>query len=86
MRHPLLLAVALPAALYALPPLVQAKLDAILVSQARTPANMARDKYRHPAQTLAFFDIRPNDTVVEIWPGGGWWTEILTPISPSVAS
>ena len=37
----------------------------------RTPANVTRDKYRHPAETLAFFGIKPNHTVVEIWPGGG---------------
>ena len=45
----------------------------------RTPANVTRDKYRHPAETLAFFGIKPNHTVVEIWPGGGWYTEILAP-------
>ncbi len=45
----------------------------------RTPANAARDRYRHPVETLAFFGVEPNDTVVEIWPGGGWYTEILAP-------
>ncbi|HEX6218903.1 MAG TPA: methyltransferase domain-containing protein, partial [Sphingomicrobium sp.] len=39
----------------------------------------ARDPYRHPAETLAFFGVQPNHTVVEIWPGGGWYTEILAP-------
>jgi predicted methyltransferase len=43
----------------------------------RTEANRARDPYRHPAETLAFFGIKPTDTVVELWPGGGWYTEIL---------
>ncbi len=39
-----------------------------------------RDIYRHPAETLAFFDVKPNMTVVEIWPGAnGWYTEILAP-------
>lgn len=39
-----------------------------------------RDQYRHPLQTLTFFDIQPSMTVVEIWPGaGGWYTEILAP-------
>ncbi|UZK65921.1 class I SAM-dependent methyltransferase [Sphingomonas sp. M1-B02] len=47
----------------------------------RTPANLARDKYRHPAETLAFFGVEPDDTVVEIWPGGGWYTEILAPLT-----
>jgi predicted methyltransferase len=46
----------------------------------RAPANRARDRYRHPAETLAFFGVRPNMTVVEIWPGGGWYAEILAPL------
>jgi predicted methyltransferase len=45
----------------------------------RTPANVARDRYRHPAETLAFFGVKPTDTVVELIPGGGWYTEILAP-------
>ena len=45
----------------------------------RTPANVARDKYRHPKETLAFFGVKPGDTVVELWPGGGWYTEVLAP-------
>jgi len=47
----------------------------------RTPANVARDRYRHPVDTLAFFGVSPGDTVVEIWPGGGWYTEILAPLT-----
>jgi predicted methyltransferase len=50
-----------------------------IASPLRTPANVARDRYRHPAETLAFFGVEPDDTVVEIWPGGGWYTEILAP-------
>ena len=46
---------------------------------ARTPANAARDRYRHPVETLDFFEVDPNDVVVELWPGGGWYTEILAP-------
>ncbi|MBB5212028.1 class I SAM-dependent methyltransferase [Microbulbifer hydrolyticus] len=45
----------------------------------RTPAYAARDQYRHPAETLEFFQVKPDMTVVEIWPGGGWYTEILAP-------
>lgn len=45
----------------------------------RSAANKARDRYRHPAQTLAFFGVKPTDMVVEIYPGGGWYTEILRP-------
>jgi predicted methyltransferase len=54
-------------------------LSAAITSPARTPANVARDRYRHPAETLAFFGVRPSDTVVEIWPAGGWYSEILAP-------
>lgn len=51
----------------------------ILTGAQRTPTWVARDQYRHPAETLAFFGVRPDMTVVEIWPGGGWYTEILGP-------
>ncbi len=54
-------------------------LRAAIAAPSRTPANIARDRYRHPYETLAFFGVRPSDTVVEIWPGGGWYTEILAP-------
>ena len=54
-------------------------LAAAIAAPNRTPANLARDRYRHPAETLAFFGVDPTDTVVEIWPGGGWYTEILAP-------
>jgi predicted methyltransferase len=46
----------------------------------RTEANRARDSWRHPRETLGFFGVEPDDTVVEIWPGGGWYTEILAPL------
>jgi predicted methyltransferase len=45
----------------------------------RSAANKARDQYRHPVETLDFFGIRPNLTVIELSPGGGWYTEILAP-------
>ena len=54
-------------------------LKAAIAAPTRTPANTARDRYRHPEQTLAFFGVRPADTVVEIWPSGGWYTEVLAP-------
>ena len=54
-------------------------LSAAVNASTRTEANRARDLYRHPYETLAFFGIEPDDTVVEIWPGGGWYTEILAP-------
>lgn len=45
----------------------------------RSAEHKHRDQYRHPEQTLAFFDVKDNMTVVEISPGEGWYTEILGP-------
>ena len=45
----------------------------------RKPADVARDKYRHPAQTLTFFGLQPGMTVVEMLPGKGWYSDILAP-------
>ncbi|MCP4048419.1 MAG: class I SAM-dependent methyltransferase [Gammaproteobacteria bacterium] len=56
-----------------------AALDAAIGGEHRSEANKARDKYRRPKETLAFFGFRSDMTVVEIWPGGGWYTEILAP-------
>ncbi|MDP9421413.1 MAG: methyltransferase domain-containing protein [Pseudomonadota bacterium] len=61
-------------------------IEAALAAPTRTPANIARDKYRHPAETLAFFGVKPSDKVVELWPGGGWYTEILAPYLASGGS
>jgi predicted methyltransferase len=55
------------------------KLTKAIASEQRSDANKARDMYRHPQQTLEFFGLKPNMTVVEITPGGGWYTEILAP-------
>jgi predicted methyltransferase len=55
-------------------------LERILAGEHRSEAHQQRDRYRHPLETLTFFDIKPDMTVVEIWPGGkGWYTEILAP-------
>lgn len=56
-----------------------ASLRAAVDSTSRNPKDVARDKYRHPIRTLTFFGIKPDMTVVEIWPGGGWYTDILAP-------
>ena len=56
-----------------------AALRSAIAAPTRTPANAARDPARHPAETLTFFGVKPTDTVVELWPGGGWYTEILAP-------
>ena len=63
----------------ALRPEASAALAAAVDGPQRSPANRARDAARHPLETLAFFGIRPDATVVEIAPGGGWYTEILAP-------
>ncbi|RUO24092.1 methyltransferase [Aliidiomarina minuta] len=57
------------------PPTLQQAVDAA----SRDPDNRARDEFRNPAETLEFFDVQPHMTVVEIWPGAGWYTEILAP-------
>jgi predicted methyltransferase len=57
----------------------QAEMDVVFSSAARSDQNKARDKYRHPVETLDFFEVDSADTVVELWPGGGWYTEILAP-------
>ncbi len=54
-------------------------LTAAIDSPGRTPAFVARDKARHPAEELTFFGLTPKMNVVELWPGGGYWTEILGP-------
>ncbi|WP_439133704.1 class I SAM-dependent methyltransferase [Pseudomaricurvus sp.] len=59
--------------------------DSMTLEQAvknplRTESNVQRDVYRHPAETLAFFEVAADHTVVEIWPGRGWYTEILAPL------
>ena len=54
-------------------------LDAALAGEHRSEANRARDAYRHPVETLGFFGIEPDMTVVELWPGRGWYTEVLAP-------
>ncbi|MFG6430542.1 class I SAM-dependent methyltransferase [Roseateles sp. LYH14W] len=54
-------------------------LKAAVAAEHRTVGNVARDAWRHPYETLSFFGIKPTDTVVELSPGGGWYTEILAP-------
>ena len=55
-------------------------LTAILASPHRMPGNKDRDAARHPLETLTFFGLKPTQTVVEIGPGAGWYTEILAPL------
>jgi predicted methyltransferase len=56
------------------------RISQALAGSHRSEANRARDVYRHPRETLSFFGLQPDMTVVEIWPGGGWYTEVLAPV------
>jgi predicted methyltransferase len=55
-------------------------LDNILTGSQRSAENSARDRYRHPKETLLFFGIRPEMKVLEVWPEPGWYTEIIAPL------
>jgi len=57
-----------------------AKLRAAVASGDRPADEVARDVWRHPVETLEFFGLRDDMTVVELWPGGGWYTAILAPV------
>lgn len=54
-------------------------LQSIIDSPHRAESNQQRDEYRHPVESLEFFGIKQDMQVVEIWPGRGWYTEILAP-------
>lgn len=69
-----------PSAAAAADPATDAKLQQALAGPARTDKEKARDVYRHPRETLEFFGLRDDMTVVEISPGGGWYTAILAPV------
>ena len=58
---------------------VDSKLAEIIAGSHRAEKSRARDPYRHPGETLTFFGLKPEMTVVEIWPGGGWYTDIIAP-------
>jgi predicted methyltransferase len=54
-------------------------LDGAIASSLRDENNVKRDRYQHPKETLNFFGISPEMTVVEVSPGAGYYTEILAP-------
>ncbi len=54
-------------------------LDKIMAGDHRSEANRARDAFRHPKETLAFFGVKADSTVIETFPGAGWYTELLAP-------
>lgn len=61
-------------------PITDQHYASVLAGSWRDPANSARDGYRHPQQTLQFFGLRAQQTVIEITPGGGWYSEVLAPL------
>jgi predicted methyltransferase len=54
-------------------------LQEAVASDLRSEQEKARDAWRHPVETLEFFGLQPAQKVVEVWPGGGWYTNILAP-------
>ena len=67
-----------------------------VLADSRRDGDRARDQFRNPAETLAFFQVEPGMTVVDMVPGGGWYTRVLVPylgaggkyigLSPDVAN
>ncbi len=78
-RRFLLGAIALVTAVVSAAAATEATLEAAVHNPARSAKFVARDSVRHPLEELEFFGVTPSSTVVEIWPGGGYWTEILAP-------
>lgn len=82
--HPLLIGILVSISLLCSPAAAETEVDAALdnaiAGAHRSQKSKARDIYRHPKETLQFFGLKPDMTVVEIWPGGGWYTEILAPL------
>ncbi|MDN7181431.1 methyltransferase [Caballeronia sp. SEWSISQ10-4 2] len=73
---------ALPAALLlasCVTPTASTSLDTAIAAPYRGEKAQARDVYRHPKETLEFFGVAPTQSVLEIAPGGGWYTDILAP-------
>jgi predicted methyltransferase len=65
-----------PAAVKGEPPMT---IGAAVAGAWRSPADKARDAWRHPVESLTFWGLKPGQTVVEFWPGAGWYTDILAP-------
>ena len=74
-RYALLLAAAL-----AMPAAADLDWDAALNGEQRDPKNSARDESRNPRATLEFFGIESGMSVVELSPGGGWYSEVIVPL------
>lgn len=59
---------------------VNANVTEAMQHEVRTEDNKVRDAARKPEQTLTLFEVTPQSTVVEVWPGAGWYTEVLAPL------
>jgi predicted methyltransferase len=54
-------------------------IEAAVAGAWRLPADRARDRWRHPVESLTFWGLKPGQTVVEFWPGAGWYSDIIAP-------
>lgn len=59
---------------------IEARIESAMFGDHRSEANLERNRYRHPVGTLSALGLRDGMTVLEIWPGGGWYTEVLAPV------
>jgi predicted methyltransferase len=59
---------------------IDARIEQAMFGDHRSEENINRNRYRHPVGTLTFLGLEDGMTVMEIWPGGGWYTEILAPV------
>jgi len=59
---------------------VDARVEQAMFGEHRSEENISRNRYRHPVGTLTFLGLEDGMTVMEIWPGGGWYTEVLAPV------
>lgn len=59
---------------------VEARTEQAMFGEHRSEANITRNRYRHPVGTLSFLGLEDGMTVMEIWPGAGWYTEVLAPV------
>lgn len=59
---------------------VEARIEQAMFGEHRADGNADRNRYRHPVGTLTFFGLEDGMKVLEIWPGGGWYTEVLAPV------
>jgi predicted methyltransferase len=74
----MLLTLSLPLLASDLP--VEARIEQGMSGDHRSEQNTSRNRYRHPVGTLTFLGLEDGMTVMEIWPGGGWYTEVLAPV------